>query len=187
QLFTDLPEVEWVTGTPTTYDERGRANRVTPIRQWSKFHFYTRDYRWVQQESTAWRSKLWHRAGGQFPHDTALAGDFGLWTIFFRHAKLYSFNGHVGGFRSRSSNQLSHDFQRYHAECNQLITEELRRLPVGDLSALKKIKLANGLLKVLRGVKFFNHQAARKFFERQWYNVPPMIRYDFKSNRYYLT
>ena len=115
QIFAQLPEVDWLTGTPTLYDAEGLCVKTFPTQYWSWERFKHGDFRWLQQESTFFRKSLFDRVGG-LNLDDRLAADFELWCKMFQHAKLYSVNTILGGFRQHGE-QLSIEGQhRYEAE-----------------------------------------------------------------------
>jgi hypothetical protein len=63
------------------------------------------------------------------------AGDFELWLRFFRFEKLYVSNALIGGFRIRSSNQLSLEgMPKYLEEADAVLKKE-------PLSIKEKIKI----------------------------------------------
>jgi glycosyltransferase involved in cell wall biosynthesis len=107
RIFGSFPEVQWFQGNPTTFDRSGHITLAKPLRRWSKYNFYTGDYKWIQQESTFWKRSLWEKAGSRMNAQMKYAGDFELWLRFFRHERLFVSNAIIGGFRISSKNQLS--------------------------------------------------------------------------------
>lgn len=107
EIFYKFPQVSWITGINTSFDEYGRVIGADRAKGFTKFDFYTYNYYWLQQESTVWRKSLWEEAGGALNANVKLAGDFDLWVRFFRHAELYACDVLIGGFRMRSKGQLS--------------------------------------------------------------------------------
>ena len=136
-VFQNLPEVEWLQANPSSMDEQGRIVANFASRRWSRYHFYMRDYKYIQQESTFWRRSLWEKSGGSLRADLKLAGDFELWLRFFDHARLHILRSVVGAFRLRSGNQFSLDrIDEYNRECEKEIAEK-----VNALSELEKSKI----------------------------------------------
>ncbi len=130
ELFSSFPQVDWIQGLPSFFDEQGRIVQTGGLKKWSPFHFYLGDFRWIQQESSFWRRSLWDKAGGQVNRSLKYAGDFDLWLRFFRHASLHSCSALLGGFRLRKSGQLSQTHLReYLAEAKNLLDSELENLP----------------------------------------------------------
>lgn len=178
QIFTDLPEVQWVTGVQVNYDEGSRSVGLRHTNLISKFHYLSGDFFWIQQESTAWRRSLWNKAGSHINTDKKLAGDFALWMRFFRYAKLYPVNALIGGFRKRRSGQLSHDESTYRRECAELIAQEERLLNQPDHQQLERVRRFRSFRKALKALRIFNHVALRRQAEARWYDLPQEIRYD---------
>ena len=119
QIFAQLPEVEWLTGTPTLYNTEGLCVKTFPTQYWSWERFMRGDFRWLQQESTFFRKALFDKVGGLNLH-YQLAADFELWCKMFQVARLYSINTILGGFRQHG-NQLSIEGQiRYEAEVQDI-------------------------------------------------------------------
>lgn len=119
QIFAQLPEVEWLTGTPTLYNTEGLCVKTFPTQYWSWERFMRGDFRWLQQESTFFRKALFDKVGGLNLH-YQLAADFELWCKMFQVARLYSVNTILGGFRQHGD-QLSIEGQiRYEAEVQDI-------------------------------------------------------------------
>ena len=145
EIFTDFPKIKWMMGNPTWFDDQGRIVQCAEAPRWSKYRFYTGDYRWIQQESTFWRKELWEKAGAKMDPSLKLAGDLELWIRFFRHEQLYVIKGLIGGFRVRAKNQKSlESLNEYFIEAEKL----LKREPISfqDRTRIPFIKLYKLLL-----------------------------------------
>lgn len=105
QIFAQLPKVAWLTGTPTLYNAEGLCVKTFPTQYWSWKRFKRGDFRWLQQESTFFHKSLFDAVGG-LNLEYKLAADFELWCKMFQHAKIYSVNTILGGFRQHGD-QLS--------------------------------------------------------------------------------
>ncbi len=137
RVFQKFPEIEWLSGVVTTFDEAGFVVDVKMPHLWSKLNYLNLDYRFIQQESIFWKRSLWDKAGGNLNIKLKYAGDLELWFRFFNFAKLYYAPILIGGFRQRSQNQITLDFfPDYVAEASRCIKEELEKY-----SILKKIKI----------------------------------------------
>ncbi len=150
EIFATLDHVRWITGCPSALDEKGRTVAVADAKQWSKYNFYLYDYRWVQQESTFWRRSLWLQAGSGLNLQTKYAADFELWLRFFRYDKLFTVHTILGGFRFRSSGQLSFAHrEKYLKEAEQLIGQELLSLSGAEKKYVeklrKRLRIASGI------------------------------------------
>jgi glycosyltransferase involved in cell wall biosynthesis len=106
EIFSTLNEVDWITGTPSLYNEDGNCVKVFQNLRWSKSRVWVGDYRWIQQESVFWRRSLWEKAGNALNLSFKYASDFELWCRFFQNAKLFSVGAVLSGFRLHG-NQLT--------------------------------------------------------------------------------
>jgi hypothetical protein len=110
-----------------------------------------------------------------------LAGDMELWARFFRHAKLYTVQSLLGGFRYRREGQRSRDQRlQYLAECRLVAKRERQNLGILariGLSALRPVGL--GL-----GIWFFYDVPIIRLLYLGIFNLPPVISYDFNQMRY---
>jgi glycosyltransferase involved in cell wall biosynthesis len=128
-VFMQFPNVSWIQGTPTVFDEQGRTVFVKNTRRWSKYDYFAGDKEHIQQESTFWRRSLWESAGGFVNTKLKLAGDYELWSRFFEHAELFCVQTILGGFRVRIHNQLSVErMNEYNKEVSQVLAERMKRL-----------------------------------------------------------
>ena len=99
EIFSQLPEVEWIMGVPSQFDRDGQPRLVGSVHGINVYDILAGDYRWIQQESVFWRRSLWERAGGRLDQTLRCAADFELWLRFFRSASLYGVGTTLGGFR----------------------------------------------------------------------------------------
>ena len=155
EIFNSFADIQWMTTTPTAFDETGRTVNVTDSLKikWSKFRFYAGDFRWIQQESTFWRRSLWQKAGERMAVNLRFAGDFELWLRFFRYEKLYFISTLTGGFRLRSTKQLSFDnMDDYLAEVHDCLKAERLNLSRLDKIKMRLLKL-DKLLKLLPKIR----------------------------------
>lgn len=63
EIFTQFPQVEWISGTGSMFDEDGRLRVVVSSPGVNLYDILAGDYRGIQQESVFWRRSLWERAG----------------------------------------------------------------------------------------------------------------------------
>jgi glycosyltransferase involved in cell wall biosynthesis len=153
-VFGRFPETVWLTAQASHLDELGAVVDVHAPRAWSRVGFLSGDYRWIQQECTYWRRGLWERAGGRLAEEYRLACDFELWVRFFRHARLQSTSGLIGGFRFHARQRTAEQIQEYEAEAHRLIMAELR-------AYLEKGLPPPG--------------------DELWNAAPPVLKYDWRS------
>lgn len=127
ELFAKYPEVQWITGHPSALYPDGRW-QLQALPNWSRIRFLNGNYRWVQQESTFWRRSLWERAGGYVSTDIELAVDLELWTRFFRHAELYTYDLPLATFRYREGQRSEQFRDQYAREAKYVLDRELELL-----------------------------------------------------------
>lgn len=130
-LFTRFPQVEWLTTLyPILWDDAGRAVHVGygggfNAKAFARGHnVYGAPWfagGFVQQESTFWRRSLWERAGARLDTSLRLAGDFELWSRFFRHAPLWAVAAPVAGFRRHGDQKTAHHMDAYRAEAEEVL------------------------------------------------------------------
>lgn len=182
EIFARHPQVKWLTGAPSTFDEQGRTVMVEPPRTWSRYHFYFNDFQWVQQESTFWRRSLWTAAGGRLNTELRYAADYELWLRFFRHEKLYSVATILGGYRARLTNQRSLDFfDQYLQEAAQALARE----PLSDPTrrTMKQIQFYRRYLDKYP----FLHQVKRlESRYRALWEMPPRFGFDRYRQTFHL-
>jgi len=173
EIFGSFPSVNWLQGLTTIYDESGRTVEAYKSRSFTKFDFYNYDYGFIQQESTFWRHSLWAKTGASLDCGLFYAGDFALWLKFFSCEKLFVTNALIGGFRMRSSNQLSLDFRK------EYIEEIEKLLATVTLNKKEKhiLKYYRRLLVIIRFIQAF------KIFRTDWLIAKYRNRYFPHSQR----
>jgi glycosyltransferase involved in cell wall biosynthesis len=132
-IFRELPQVEWITGRPTGFNEEGMPVDVDRLKRWARVRFLAGANRHIQQESTFWRRSLWERAGSHVDASRRNCSDFELWVRFFRYAKLYSVDSLIGGFRFHSDSLGLMNVDECHRVHDEVIEAELTVLPSGWL------------------------------------------------------
>jgi glycosyltransferase involved in cell wall biosynthesis len=167
-VFGDLPEVEWITGRRTVFNEEGMTIQVDPVLRWSRHRFLIgASKRHIQQESTFWRRSLWEKAGGRVDADWRYASDFELWVRFFRHAQLYSVEALIGGFREHADSNSLQDLAKFNARCDEIAKRELRALG-GRFETM--VRIDSGLRKI-PVVRYFWYNG-KKVLRRGVYELP---------------
>lgn len=104
EIFTMFDDVCWLTGIPSGFNEKGVLETLAG---WKKniFDFLTGDYKWIQQESTFWRRRLWEKSGACINESYKYMIDGELWSRFFLHEEHWHLEAVIGGFRKHSSNR----------------------------------------------------------------------------------
>lgn len=129
----DLPEVDWLIGWLCGIDRFGTILQFDPGEQ-----IFPRvilelgladgvHWKFVQQESTFWRNRIWKDVGG-LDASFQYAGDWDLWRRFARKSDLCQMLRQIGAFRVRPS-QKSADKSTYQEEINAALApvERCRR------------------------------------------------------------
>lgn len=185
EIFSTFPEVEWLEGINAFWDNHysgGRVVAIEPSRIFSKYEFLMGDYHWIQQESTVWRRTLWNKTKG-LNTNLKYAGDFALWLVFFRYAKLYRTNALIGGFRQWSNNQLSHnDMNKYEKECNDVLKNET--ISQEDAQIISKYKKICKLNRVISKSRFLFKINLEQRFRNKHFGYTPIIYYSFEQKRF---
>ncbi len=182
-VFEQLPEVQWLIGVPTLYNENGltiAAPKYGDFPRWSRLRLLHHNHRFPQQESIFWRRSLWTQAGSYIDPSYQLAGDFDLWIRFSRYAQLYTLSSLVGGFRV-SANQKSRLYMnQYIQEVNEILARET--LTVDENRTLRWIRFFD------RFLPFFIHEflSIRGIFEG-FFDYPPLITYNIQIRKFDLS
>ncbi len=130
QIFSSLPQVQWLTSTTTAIaDYHGAIVDLPSLPGLSREAFLEGRYLppfhphplgWIQQEATFWRRSLWEMAGSSISCKFKLAGDFDLWARFYNHAELYGIASPLAVFRQQF-NQRSRRMQDYVREAEEAL------------------------------------------------------------------
>ena len=175
-VFRDLPEVEWITGRPTGFNDEGMTTVVLDLPRWSRSRFLAGANRYIQQESTFWRRTLWNRAGAHMDSTRRNGADFELWVRFFRHAHLYPVDALIGGFRAHGDSLGFLDLDASHRIHDEYIAAELAASP--GLHSAKLFRRFNQFahsVPKLRGL--WNRTALRALYRLPGPDLPPVIRF----------
>lgn len=122
EIFSKNQNIHWINGIPNIIDMYGRIVHVGSLPNWTKFHYLTGQYKFIQQEGVFWSRNLWDRSGARFNVNLKLAGDMELWSRFFFHEKLYYVPILIASFRSRKSGQKSvEQINEYYLEAESVI------------------------------------------------------------------
>lgn len=107
-ILSQYDYIHWINGFDNQIDENNRIVTVRDtIPNWTKYHYLTGQYQYIQQEGAFWTRDLWNRAGGYMQSNLSCAGDLELWSRFFCIEKLYYLPLILGSFRLRSAGQKS--------------------------------------------------------------------------------
>jgi glycosyltransferase involved in cell wall biosynthesis len=151
EIFTRFPQVQWLMGNPTYFDEEGRTIHCYGIYRICRYDYMIHQGGWIQQESTFWTRALWQKAGGQVSLQYKYAGDFELWSRFFDYAELCITDTLLAGFRYRSKAQLTLEhFDDYVQEVNDIIQKKRATHSTAHFKLYKTLKAINRFLARLK-------------------------------------
>jgi len=177
EIFGSFEQVKWLVGATTAYDTLGRTVLVRPSRLFTKYDFYNRDFRFIQQESTFWRRSLWQVSGSSLDLSHKYASDLALWVKFFHYEKLYVIDALIGGFRWRLKNQLSLDHrEEYLKETDTILSSVF--LKEEDNLILLRYKTLLFIDKCLKKLNLFNLDWMIRFYRRKYFNENSKIVFD---------
>ena len=145
-IFKTFPEIQWITSSmKTCITEQGTYEDLYHSPGFSARRFYrglhggpgNSDY--LQQESCFWRRGLWEKIGGAIDLQHRSAGDYWLWSQFFRHANVASVEAPLAAFRFHDESKSVQS--RYETEVES-ITREMQSepesaYPNGSLSVIR--------------------------------------------------
>ena len=144
-VFAAMPTVEWITGRPFNFSLSGMPTGMKHLERWSRIRFLAGGNKYIHRDTTFWRRSLWERAGGSLATEYGLAGEFDLLVRFFRHARLYSVDALIGGFRTHPGYfSASGSHQRYNKMCDEIADREL-----AAVSGAYGAKLFRGLTRII--------------------------------------
>ena len=179
-VFRELPQVEWITGRPTCFNEEGMTASIVPLARWSRHRFLAGANRYIQQESTFWRRSLWDKAGGYVDATRRMASDFELWVRFFRHAQLYSVDALIAGFRVHPVSLGIQLDEECHRIQQTIVDAEIAR---GDVPGwLRRYRDFDRAIKRVPKIRNWWHRyfivnLQRALYHRSASDWPPVIEY----------
>jgi glycosyltransferase involved in cell wall biosynthesis len=185
-VFGSLPQVEWIAGRPTWFNEEGMTVALGEPPHWSRYRFLAGANRYIQQESTFWRRSLWTKAGG-YVDDSGKCGhvaDFELWVRFFRHAKLYPVDALIGGFRKDKNSRGLRNLDRCHEIHVRIVDEELEKVRFGRwLKAVREIGRRAQTSPTMG--RLWGRLVTENLYKWPWRDWPPVIR--FEGNKWVMS
>jgi glycosyltransferase involved in cell wall biosynthesis len=168
EIMDGFPHINWLsTENITSTDNDGNMFNFTHIGSFSKFWFLNERQhgvtkRFIQQESTFWRRRLWEQAGGRLDTSLDYAGDFELWARFYEYANLVSTSMPLGIFRYHGE-QKTNNLEKYITEVQTVIAKYPK--PLNLPYTLLRI-LVSGLTRMRPEANWLGRRA-----ERAWYDA----------------
>jgi glycosyltransferase involved in cell wall biosynthesis len=176
-VFRDLPpDIEWITGRATWFNDEGMTVGVLDLPHWSRFRFLAGANRYIQQESTYWRRSLWEKAGSRTESSCRNGADFELWVRFFRHAKLYPVDALIGGFRVHGDSLGLTNLEECHRTHDGFIEEDLKTAPWGkSLKLFRRVSKTMQQIPKVRGL--WQRFVTNSLYRLPGPDLPPVIQY----------
>lgn len=172
EIFSQLPQVDWIMGTRSMFDDRGRPRVIAPSFGVNAFDVLAGDYRGIQQESVFWRRGLWERAGGQLDQTLVCAADLDLWLRFVRLTPLCVVETLLGGFRVHDDRLGEIGDDLYRREAEELHSRFVLRYDRGSLARARLIRLIG------TGKRKMIAEGLSKAGVLPWYTHPRVV-FDF--------
>ena len=175
-VFRSLPEVEWIEGLHSVFNEAGMTIVVERPWHWSRYRFLAGVNHFIMQEATYWRRTLWEKAGGHVDASQRNGSDFELWVRFFRHARLYPVNALIGGYRYHLDALGVVAADEWQGTHDRAIESELKSMPWGK--AVRLFRAIDSRMKKIRGLRYFWWRLIeRPLYMWRGQDWPPVIRY----------
>lgn len=166
--FTQLKDVEWITGIPSVMNEAGVLQWMChPLPVFSRQNYLQKRYDYpsfIQQEGTFWRRSLWEKAGATLRTDLKMAGDLELWARFFRHAPLHTIDTYTGCFRQQRQQKTAKAMDLYRAEADQILDAEIA---LAEAAKARLIAPVKPIRIVQRNANVIEHSTLRSSIHHQ--------------------
>ena len=173
EIFSDISEVNWLTGLATRIDCKSRIERAPKVRK-NFIDYLAGDYRWIQQESTFWSRDLWQRAGSHISSKYKLMVDGELWSRFFNYEQLWHVDLSLGAYRLHGTNRASLFSDGVEREMSQIVDALKEGASYSDLRKAKcmtSLRKVNKVLKTIGLEKMYidlGYYPVVKEIEGQW-------------------
>jgi hypothetical protein len=145
-IFKSFPEVQWITSTMKTcirgdgtFEDLYHSPGFSARRFYQGLHGGPGNSDYLQQESCFWRRSLWEKIGGAIDLQHASAGDYWLWSRFFREANVAAVDAPLAAFR-------------FHDEAKSVATryeEEVAAITL-EMQGAPEATYPNGSLSIIR-------------------------------------
>jgi glycosyltransferase involved in cell wall biosynthesis len=173
-VFASLRTVEWLAGRLTRFNPNGMTVDIRALPSWSRYRFLAGANKYIQQESTFLRRSLWEKAGGELNASHRDVGDFELWVRFFRHARLYSVDALIGGYRFHSHAISATDMERYNERCDKIIESELKFIRwAGAVKVFRRVSSSVKNIPKVRGI--WQRLVLKSLYQLAGPDCPPVV------------
>ncbi len=128
-IFLQIPQIEWLTSIyKISCNDAGEEIAQYKVEGFDKRAFKRGQnclglpgskYN-IQQQSTFWRRSLWEKVGGRMETKYRSAGDFELWSRFYKYSELWAVNKPLGIFRNHKHQISVEHSQLYFREQQEI-------------------------------------------------------------------
>lgn len=145
-IFKSFPEVQWITSTMKTcirgdgtFEDLYHSPGFSARRFYRGLHGGPGNSDYLQQESCFWRRSLWEKIGGSIDLMHASAGDYWLWSRFFREANVATVDAPLAAFRfhDEAKSVATQYEQEVTAITQKMQLEPETSYPNGSLSVIR--------------------------------------------------
>lgn len=172
EIFSNLPEVDWLTGMSTTINFESHIVN-SKLRLKNIYDYLSGDWQVIQQESTFWRRSLWESVGGKLNETGRWAFDTELWTRFFEKTEHYHVTTPLGAFRYGKQSKSVSDKSSFLIPNQNYLQKMKERVS-------KKLKIEAFFYRSLKKIFFpILGLLPHKIFQKFSYKL---IEYSFKNN-----
>ncbi len=145
-IFRSFPKIQWITSTMKTgirgdgtYEDIYHLPGFSARRFYKGLHGGPGNSDYLQQETCFWRRSLWEKIGGAIDLRHSYAGDYWLWSRFFREANVAGVEAPLAAFRFHD--EAKSVASRYEDEV-ALITREMQQeeqnaYPDGSINVIR--------------------------------------------------
>ncbi len=145
-IFRSFPDIQWITSTMKTgirgdgtYEDIYHLPGFSARRFYKGLHGGPGNSDYLQQETCFWRRSLWEKIGGKIDLRHSFAGDYWLWSRFFREANVAGVEAPLAAFRFHD--EAKSVASRYEDEV-ALITREMQQeeqnaYPDGSINVIR--------------------------------------------------
>jgi len=175
QIFSQLDNINWITGIPTKCNSKSRTLKVAELPIWTKEKYYLGRLKSIQQESTFWTRSLWDKAGSRLDEQYSLAADHELWAKFFLYDDLYTTNSLLGCFRKHDYQLTEEKKDEYFMQVNQIRDKYKNKIKSINYLSYKTKTLIHNILPlfITKSNKYNKHFLKRK-----------LITYNFEKDKF---
>jgi glycosyltransferase involved in cell wall biosynthesis len=171
QILFAFPNLRWIsTSSLSILGSKSGLFDISKVDPYNRRDFFSQDFirrpLVIQQEATFWRRELWNQAGAHLANDLNFAGDFELWTRFWKYEDLAMTPTPLAMFRFHDQQKTS-DINGYIEEVLAVLNKLHRPFPVPRLimwtltSILKRIDPSRNWFGTRTTIIYLDNQKGR--------------------------